>query len=129
MAGTVPVFDARTVRDALPMPRLIDACEQAFAAYSSGGAALPSVIHLDIAERRAEVHVKAGYLRGGSWWALKVASGFPGNPARGLPASDGLAQAFAELPLRRFTKSWPSVSIVIRVPGRGLRPQVGLPPG
>src|SRR5262245_60443206 len=90
MPRAVPVYDTDAVRAALPMAALVDACAEAFAAYSSGGAALPSVIHLDIAEQQAEVHVKAGYVRGARWWALKVASGFPGNPARGLPANDGL---------------------------------------
>jgi ornithine cyclodeaminase len=94
MPRAVPVYDADAVRAALAMPALVDACAEAFAACSSGRAALPAVIHLDIAEQQAEVHVKAGYLSGGRWWALKVASGFPGNAARGLPANDGLVVAF-----------------------------------
>ena len=94
MSGSVLVYDQEDVRAALAMPALIDACADAFAAYSSGRAALPSVIHLDLEDHHAEVHVKAGYVLGGAHWALKVASGFPGNAARGLPNSDGMVVVF-----------------------------------
>jgi ornithine cyclodeaminase len=90
----VLIYDQDDVRAALHMPTLIDACADAFAAYSSGRAALPSVIHLDLEDRRAEVHVKAGYLLGGDYWALKVASGFPENAARGMATSDGVVVVF-----------------------------------
>jgi len=91
----LPIFGADEVRAALSMPALVDACAAAFAAYSSGHAALPAVIHLDLKDRDdAEVHVKAGYLASGSYWALKVASGFPGNVRLGIPTSDGLVLVF-----------------------------------
>jgi ornithine cyclodeaminase len=94
MSRSVLIYDQADVRAALPMPTLIDACADAFAAYSSGRAALPAVIHLDLEDQRAEVHVKAGYLLGGAYWALKIASGFPGNAARTLPTSDGMVVVF-----------------------------------
>ena len=90
----VPVLGREEVRAALDMPSLIDAVERAFTAYSAGGAELPSVIHLDVPERAGEIHVKAGYLHEGPYFAVKVASGFPGNDAMGLPTSDGMVMVF-----------------------------------
>jgi ornithine cyclodeaminase len=107
MPRSLLIYDQADVRAALPMPTLIDACADAFAAYSSGRAALPSVIHLDLEDQRAEVHVKAGYLLGGAYWALKVASGFPGNAARSLPTSDGMVIAS----MRRRVRPRPPFSI------------------
>jgi ornithine cyclodeaminase/alanine dehydrogenase-like protein (mu-crystallin family) len=72
----------------------IAAMEQAFAAYSSGRAELPSVIHLDIPEQRGEIHIKTGHIHGGPYYAVKIVSGFPGNSQLGLPANDGMVVAF-----------------------------------
>jgi ornithine cyclodeaminase len=72
----------------------IAAMERAFAAYSSGRAELPSVIHLDVREFGGEIHVKAGYLHGGRYYAVKMVSGFASNPAHGLPANDGMVMVF-----------------------------------
>lgn len=82
------------IRAALDMASCIEACERAFAAYSAGRAATPAVIHLDVPEQRAEVHIKAGYLHGARHFSLKVASGFPGNGAIGLPPNDGMVLVF-----------------------------------
>jgi ornithine cyclodeaminase/alanine dehydrogenase-like protein (mu-crystallin family) len=94
MLRTPLILDRDAVRAALPMPQLIEVCGDAFAQYSAGRAAMPSVIHLDLVDHQAEVHVKAGYLLGGSSWAVKVASGFPENAASGSPTSDGLVLVF-----------------------------------
>lgn len=82
------------IRSLLDPASCIRAVEDAFSAYATGGAELPSVIRLDIPERRGEIHVKAGYLHGGPVWAVKVASAFPENPKGGLPANDGLVLVF-----------------------------------
>lgn len=69
----------------------IEACERAFVAYSSGSAELAAVIHLDVAESRGEIHVKAGHLHGAPYYAVKAVSGFYGvEPA----AIDGLVMVF-----------------------------------
>src|SRR5262245_30468990 len=68
--------------------------EAAFAAYSTGRADLPGVIQLNVPEERGEIHVKAGHLHGALHWAVKVASGFPGNAARGIPVNGGMVLAF-----------------------------------
>jgi len=58
----VRVLREADVRAALDMRSCIDAMEAAFSAYSSGGAELPAVIHLDVPEHGGEIHVKAGHL-------------------------------------------------------------------
>jgi ornithine cyclodeaminase len=72
----------------------LQAIEAAFAAYSTGRADLPGVIQLNVPEEKGEIHIKAGHLHGAAHWAVKVASGFPGNAARGLPVNGGLVLAF-----------------------------------
>jgi len=89
--GEPVVITRHEVRALLDMPSLIDAVERAFVAYSSGGAELPAVIHLDIPESGGEVHVKAGHLHGASYYAVKVASGFSGTEP---PTADGLVLVF-----------------------------------
>jgi ornithine cyclodeaminase/alanine dehydrogenase-like protein (mu-crystallin family) len=82
------------IRSLLDPVSCIEAVERAFVAYAGGRAGLPGVIHLDVPEVRGEVHVKAGYVHGGACWAVKVATGFPENPALGLAANSGLVLAF-----------------------------------
>jgi ornithine cyclodeaminase len=88
--GEPVVITREEVRAALGMPSLIDAVERAFVAYSSGGAELPGVIHLDVPESGGEIHVKAGHLRGASHYAVKIASSFETTP----PSIDGLVLVF-----------------------------------
>jgi ornithine cyclodeaminase len=79
------------VRAALDMASCIEACRDAFVAYSSGRAELPGVIHLEVPETRGEIHVKAGHLHGAPYYAVKAASGFYAHePA----AIDGLVLVF-----------------------------------
>ena len=87
------------IRARLDPRACISAMEQAFAAYSTGKAQLPGVIHLDIPEsdisrKRGEIHIKAGYLHGGPYYAVKIVSGFPGNSRLGLPSNDGMIVVF-----------------------------------
>jgi ornithine cyclodeaminase len=91
MPRTVRILREADVRRALDMAPCIDACERAFAAYSTGGAETPDVIHLDIPEWQGEVHVKAGHLHGEPFYAVKVASGTYGTDP---PAIDGLVMVF-----------------------------------
>src|SRR3954454_2128865 len=53
-------------------------------------AVTPMPMHLDIPGECAEVHMKSSYRRGGRYFALKVASTFPNNRARGLPTGNGM---------------------------------------
>lgn len=93
MAG-VTVLSEAEVRASLTMSACIEAVSDAFAAYSGARAELPGVIHLDIPEHHGEIHVKGGYIHGGDHYAVKFASGFPGNADLGLPPNDGLVLVF-----------------------------------
>ena len=92
--GEVLILREAEVRASLDMASCIDAVSDAFAAYSSGRTELPAVIHLDIPEHGGEIHVKGGYIHGGDHYAVKFASGFPGNEALGLAPNDGLVLVF-----------------------------------
>jgi ornithine cyclodeaminase len=99
MSREVLILREPEIRALLDPRACISAMEQAFAAYSTGQAQLPAVIHLDIPEsnvwqKRGEIHVKAGYLHGGRYYAIKIVSGFPSNPQLGLPANDGMVVMF-----------------------------------
>jgi ornithine cyclodeaminase len=87
----VRVLRADDVRRSIDMRGCIEACEQAFVAYSSARAELPGVIHLDVPEAHGEIHVKAGHLHGAPYYAVKAASGFYGGEP---PAIDGLVIVF-----------------------------------
>jgi ectoine utilization protein EutC len=97
MERHVLILTEPEVRRLLDPPSCLKAVEEAFTAYATGGASLPGVINLQVPESRGEIHVKAGHLRGGSHYAVKIASGFPGNPTRGLPQNDGLVLVFDAL--------------------------------
>jgi ectoine utilization protein EutC len=90
----VRILREKDVRASIDMGTCIQACEQAFASYSRGAAAVPSVISLEVLEHHGEVHVKAGHLHGSPYFAVKVAAGFPQNRALGLPTSDGMVAVF-----------------------------------
>jgi ornithine cyclodeaminase len=99
MSREVVLLRETEIRALLDPEACIAAMERAFAAYSTGQAQLPAVIHLDILEsdlsaNRGEIHVKAGYLNGGPYYAVKIVSGFPNTSQLGLPANDGIIVVF-----------------------------------
>lgn len=94
MSHDLLVLREAEIRRLLDMASCLEAVEAAFTAYATGGAELPAVINLDVPEHRGEIHVKAGHLRGGSHYAVKIASGFYDNPSLGLPSSGGMVLVF-----------------------------------
>lgn len=92
--GSLLVLAEDEVRSCLDMRSCIDAVAEAFAAYAGGRAELPAVIHLDVPDHGGEIHVKAGYVHGGGVYAVKFASGFPGNAEKGLAPNDGMVCVF-----------------------------------
>jgi len=82
------------IRALLDPAACLEAVERAFTAYSTGQAQLPAVIALDVAENRGEIHMKAGHLRGGPYYAIKIISGFWDNPQLGLSPYNGMVVVF-----------------------------------
>jgi ornithine cyclodeaminase len=56
---------------------------------------VPPVGELLLPDAQADVHIKYGYIVGEPYYVIKVASGFYGNPERGLPSSNGLMLVFS----------------------------------
>ncbi len=94
MSRPILILREPEIRALLDPAACIAAMERAFTAYSSGQAELPAVIHLNVPEHSGEIHIKAGHLHGGPYYAVKMVSGFPGNTALGLPANDGMVAVF-----------------------------------
>jgi ornithine cyclodeaminase len=94
MSGDVLILREPEIRSLLDPRACIQAMEQAFSAYSTGQAQVPSVIQLDVPENRGEIHIKAGHVRGWPYYAVKIVSGFRDNPKLGLSANDGMVVVF-----------------------------------
>jgi ornithine cyclodeaminase len=67
---------------------------EAFRADGEGRAHVPAVINLDVPAHRGEFHVKTALIDGVPHVAVKIASGFYDNPAKGLPSGSGLMAVF-----------------------------------
>ena len=82
------ILNSVDVRQALPMPLAVEAMKQAFAAFSDGNALVPPRIQLPIAPHSGICLIMPSFVDGNTpaeqALAVKVASLFDGNQARGL---------------------------------------------
>src|SRR6267142_495280 len=78
------ILDLPRIKQSLVYPEVIDRMREALIASSRGECDTPMPMHLDIAEQRAEVHMKSSYRRGGRYFALKIAATFPGSVGNGM---------------------------------------------
>ena len=85
--------DMEVVVGDLPLVALM---EEGFDAYSRGEAVIPPVGELTFDAPPGDVHIKYGYLKSGSHYVVKIASGFYDNPKLGLPSSQGLMLLFEQ---------------------------------
>lgn len=82
------------IREVLPSLDLVPAIEAGFIAYSEGRAIVPPVGELIL--DKGETHIKYGYIKGDKYYVIKIASGFYGNPALGLPSGNGCMLLFKQ---------------------------------
>jgi ornithine cyclodeaminase len=90
MKPRVRILELPEIRRTLDYSAIVALMRDALIAHSQGACETPMPMHLDIASEGAEVHMKSSYRRGGRFFALKMASTFPANAARGLPATNGM---------------------------------------
>lgn len=90
MKARLRTLELPEIRRTLVCSDIIALMREALIANSRGECDTPMPMHLDIAPERAEVHMKSSYRRGGRYFAVKVASTFPGNVQRGLPTGSGM---------------------------------------
>ncbi|MGD8699527.1 MAG: hypothetical protein PVJ43_09570 [Gemmatimonadales bacterium] len=88
------VIDEQTIKAAVAEPEALTSAEIAFRAMGEGRVQIPPPMGLEIPEASGEVHVKSAYLSGSPVYAVKIASGFYQNVAKGLPTGAGLILVF-----------------------------------
>src|SRR6266705_3181578 len=82
------------IRELIGPGEALPGVRDAFVRLARGEAVLPGVIHLDVPNAGAEVHVKGAHLQGSRFFTIKVASGSYTNPERGLPVGSGIVLVF-----------------------------------
>lgn len=83
------IIDLDRIRSALDMEQAIEAVKAGFVAYAQGAAQMGAVGYLAFPAVDGDCHIKSAALAGGPYFVVKVASGFPNNRDRGLPANSG----------------------------------------
>ena len=87
-------IDEAALRAAITPRLAVDAMRAAFRADGEGRAHVPAVINLEVPAHHGEFHVKTAHIDGVPHVAVKIASGFYDNPAKGLPSGSGLMAVF-----------------------------------
>jgi ornithine cyclodeaminase len=90
MMKLMRILELPEIRRSLVYSEIIGCMRDALIANSRGECDTPMPMHLDIARAHGEVHIKSSYRRGGRYFALKTASTFPENAARGLATGNGM---------------------------------------
>jgi ornithine cyclodeaminase len=89
------VYTRRQIEQVIQPGQVIAAMERAFVAYSNGEAVVPPVGQLDFEDPPGDCHIKYGYLKQGSTFTIKIATGFWKNSERGLSTSNGVVLVFS----------------------------------
>lgn len=91
MRPPVIILTEADLRALVPLDlEAVDCVEDAFRALATKPVAMPPILRLDIPEHRGEVDVKTAYIPGLDHFAIKISPGFFGNPALGLPSTNGM---------------------------------------
>jgi ornithine cyclodeaminase len=89
------VYTRQQIEQVIQPRQVIAAMERAFVAYSMGEAVIPPVGALEFADPPGDCHIKYGYLKRGTTFTVKIATGFWKNPQLGLASSNGVVLLFS----------------------------------
>ncbi len=84
------ILNLEQIKACLDIDAAVKAIEQGYIAYSERRATVPPVGHLGFTDPAGDCHIKYGYIQGDDIFVIKVAHGFYGNQAAGLPGSTGM---------------------------------------
>lgn len=91
MRPPITILTEADLRALMPLDLAAVSCiREAFVALATQPVAMPPILRLDIPEHRGEVDVKTAYIPGLAHFAIKISPGFFGNPALGLPSTNGM---------------------------------------
>ena len=88
------VLDWNEISDLLQSIDVYEPMKEAFIEYSLGHAEIPPVGELLFADPPGEVHIKYGYIKGGSHYVVKIASGFANNRDHNVAPGQGMMILF-----------------------------------
>ena len=88
------MIEEAALREAVTAEHAVAAMREAFRADGEGRTHVPAVINLEVPAAHGEIHVKTAFIEGMPHIAVKIASGFYDNPAKGLPSGSGLMAVF-----------------------------------
>jgi len=87
----VTILRENAIRECVGMNKeALDAVALGFTRLVEGKVSLPPIIRVDVEVNQGEVDIKTAYIEGLDLFAIKIASGFFGNPSIGLPYGSGM---------------------------------------
>jgi ectoine utilization protein EutC len=87
----VTILRAKEIRSCVSMNNeAVEAVAHGFTRLAEGKVSQPPVIRVEVVANRGEVDIKTAYIEGLESFAIKIASGFFGNPDIGLPYGSGM---------------------------------------
>ncbi|HZR94704.1 MAG TPA: hypothetical protein VFA56_03360 [Gaiellaceae bacterium] len=89
------VLSEDDVRSLVGPPEALAAMRTGFAALHEGRVTQPAIMDLEFPDAQGEAHLKGAHIHGEPYWAVKAATGFWSNTARGLPVTNGLFLVFS----------------------------------
>ncbi len=87
---TPPVFGTSEITRATTPDLVVTAVRDALIAHAHGRTTVPPPLHLRFPDADGDCHVKAGHVTDAPDFTVKIATGFYGNTAAGLPNNNGL---------------------------------------
>ena len=104
------VLELDEIKSLVDATQLIREIEIGFVLYSEGKVNVPPVGFLHFDDPPGDVHIKYGFVSGGEYYVLKMASGFYDNAELDLPVADGVILVFSqktgELELILLDRCW-----------------------